>query len=214
MTGQGTRAGGMSTPMSTQEIDALLRKAGVPEDRLAGVGQAGRPAPARAGQAAPGFTAASQRDAAPAREQARRARAEYLLRLSAGDMTIADVILAACTPQMTGPLRKLRLDHVMRAAEHATTLKGIHARLALVHARSGAAGAWCAGPHPRTSPRTACPGFHPQQMTISWLLHPSARGRRLRAWASLYASVWDSYPRAPRPRSPAGHDDSSGEAVS
>jgi hypothetical protein len=175
--------------LSAAEIDAMLRKAGL----------GGRIVNRRAVPGTPPFTQASQARAAMAREKARLVRAEWLLKLSAGDTDPAGAIRAACTPDLSGPLRRLRLDHVMRAHEHAGSLSGIHARLALVHARSGAPGRWCAGPHPRTSPKAGCDGFHPSTMTLGWLLATSARGRRLRAWAGLYASVHDGFPRRRRP---------------
>lgn len=190
MTGPGAAADGR---VSAAEIDAMLRQAGLGARIVSR-----RPAPGT-----PPFTQASQARAAVARERARLVRAEWLLKLSAGDTDPAGVIRAACTPELSGPLRRLRLDHVMRAHEHAGSLAGIHARLALVHDRSGAPGRWCAGPHPRTSPKAACGGFHPSAMTLGWLLAASARGRRLRAWAGLYASVHDGFPRRRRPPPPA-----------
>lgn len=175
------------------DIDEILAKAGLADRVVQTKSKTDRQ------PSSPEFTPDSQAGAAQAREHARRVRHEWLLKLYDGDASVPDVIRAACTLELSGPLRKLRLDHVLRDSEHERSMRKIHARLSRIYAASAPTLRFCLDKHTRANPRKECTGFHPSQMTIGWLLSPRAQGRRFRAWAAESAAVWEHFPRRRAP---------------
>lgn len=118
------------------------------------------------------------------KKSAERMRSEWILSLSAGYITAADLIRAACTDEHK-PLLRLSLRRVLinqpgwGDVRTKRALNQLRAVLGLTASDS-------------------------RRLTVSWLLDSRAGGRRVEAWADCLDDKsnppWPGFPHAPEPK--------------